>query len=69
MNTYEFNCLSLTWKMEALSGATFLMDYLTDDHYIKLYNLSSFYVEVYFDDSTHKISYIRAFKSTLYLHP
>ena len=55
--------------MKALAGGIFLMDHLTDAYYIKLYNLNSFYVEVYFEDSTHKISYARAFKSTMYLQP
>ncbi|PJJ83643.1 hypothetical protein CLV57_0631 [Mucilaginibacter auburnensis] len=69
MNVHEFNSLSLALKKEALSGGTFLMDHLTDDHYVKLYSLDSFYVEVYFDDSTHRITIIRAFKSTMYLQP
>jgi len=67
MDAHEFNKLSLMWKIENLSKGIFLMDYLTDDYYIKLYNLNSFYVEVFYDDSTHQISYIRAFKSTQYL--
>ncbi|MGY3215281.1 hypothetical protein [Mucilaginibacter sp. HD30] len=69
MNSHDFNSLDLPEKTEAMLKGTFLIDRLTEQHYIKLYNLNCFYVEVYFDDSTHLISDIHAFKSTAMLSP
>lgn len=69
MDSHHFNSLGLLEKTEAMLKGTFLIDRLTEQHYIKLYNLNCFYVEVYFDDSTHLITDIHAFKSTSMLAP
>lgn len=42
----EFNYLTDSEKIEAMSNAVFLGDRLTDTHYVMLYNYNNFYVEV-----------------------
>lgn len=60
----HFESLSEHEKTEAILKGTFLADRLTEHHYIKLYNVDNFYVEVLFDDKTHLITEFRA-----YAHP
>ncbi len=69
MNIQDFNTLALNERIEAILKGTFLMDRLTENHYVKLYNLDNFYVEVYFDDITHCIETVEAFRSTNMLLP
>lgn len=60
----HFEGLSHYEKTEAILKGAFLADRLTEQHYIKLYNVDNFYVEVLFDDRTHLITEFRA-----YAHP
>jgi len=69
MNPDHFNQLNNHEKSEAILNATFLADRLTDQHYIRLYNLDKFYVEVFFDDASHTICGFRAFEHTLFVLP
>jgi len=62
-----FNALHYTGKTEAVLTVTFLADRLNDQYYIKLYNVNSFYVEVFFDDQNHLITPFRAFDDTTFL--
>jgi hypothetical protein len=62
--TFEFfNSLSYRQQTELVLQGTFLADRLTDEHYVKLYNVHTFYVEVFFEDSTHLITNFRAFRN------
>ena len=69
MTSDDFNVLSYTAKTEAVLSAAFLADRLTADAYVKLYNLDSFYIEVFFDDHIHLITHFRAFEHTLFVLP
>ena len=69
MNSNDFTQLNEARKIEAVLDATFLADRLIDEHYVCLYNLDNFYVEVFFDDRTHLISKFRAFEHTLFVLP
>jgi hypothetical protein len=69
MSSAEFNHLGYRDKTEAVLTAVFLADRLTHDHYVRLYNLDNFYIEVFFDDQTHLIDQFRAFEHTLYVLP
>ncbi|MEB0262284.1 MULTISPECIES: hypothetical protein [unclassified Mucilaginibacter] len=69
MTSNDFNALKYYEKTEAVLNGTFLADRLNDHHYIKLYNLNSFYVEVFFDDRSHLITHFRAFDHTLFVLP
>ncbi|WP_183575476.1 hypothetical protein HDF18_16270 [Mucilaginibacter sp. X5P1] len=68
-NSDDFNKLNYTAKTEAVLQGTFLADRLDDHNYIKLYNVGSFYVEVFFDDRSHLITHFRAFESTIFVLP
>ena len=68
-NAKQFNRLNFREQMDAVLNGTFLAGRLTDDHYIKLYNVHHFYVEVFFDDRNHLITRINAFHHTHYLTP
>jgi hypothetical protein len=69
MNSADFNDLSYQEKTEAVLKGDFLADRLIDHHYIKLYNLESFYVEVFFNDCSHLITKFRAFEHTVFVLP
>ncbi|RYU91291.1 hypothetical protein EWM62_04960 [Mucilaginibacter terrigena] len=69
MTSDKFNALGYLEKTEAVLKGTFLADRLNDRHYIRLYNLDSFYVEVFFDDHSHIITHFRAFEHTLFVLP
>lgn len=68
-NSDDFNNLNYTEKTEAVLQGTFLADRLNDHFYIKLYNVGSFYVEVFFDDRSHLITHFRAFEHTRFVLP
>jgi len=65
----EFKSLNYTQKTEAVLKGTFLADRLTEQAYIKLYNLENFYIEVFFDDRSHLITHFRAFEHTMFVLP
>jgi hypothetical protein len=65
----HFNRLAYREQTEAVLTGTLLADRLHDRHYIKLYNLESFYVEVFFDRNSHLIAHFRAFDHTLFVLP
>ena len=69
MRSDDFNQLGYHEKTEAVLTGTFLADRMNDRYYIKLYNLESFYVEVFFDDRSHLITHFRAFDHTLFVLP
>jgi hypothetical protein len=69
MNSDKFTMLDEAQKTEAVLNATFLADRLTDQYYVRLYNLDNFYVEVFFDDRTHTVEKFRAFEHTLFVLP
>ncbi|MFD0766994.1 hypothetical protein ACFQZI_19200 [Mucilaginibacter lutimaris] len=69
MTSDKFNALGYHEKTEAVLNGTFLADRLNDHHYIRLYNLDNFYVEVFFDDRSHLITHFRAFEHTLFVLP
>lgn len=69
MNLEQFESLDLYEKMEAVLKAVFLADRLTENHYVRLYHLDNFYVEVYFDDGTHLIDNFRSFNQTMFVLP
>ena len=65
----QFDALPAQERTEVILQSTFLADRLTEQHYIKLYNVGNFYVEVLFDDSTHLITDFRAFEQTMLVLP
>ena len=65
MTIYKFNRLDAVNKVDALIHHSVLIDKRTDaGHRILLYQLDSFYVEVYYDIEYNKISKIKSFSST-----
>jgi len=69
MNPHQFDQLDDHKKTETVLTACFLADRLTKDHYVRLYNLNNFYIEVFFDDATHLIDGFRAFEHTSFVLP
>ena len=64
-----FNELEYNEKMEVTLKGTFLADRLTEHAYVKLYNVGTFYVEMFFDDASHFITHFRVFKNTKFVLP
>ena len=69
MNSDQFNELEYYDQMEAVLGGTYLADRMTAYHYVRLYNLDSMYVEMFFDKDTQLIRTFRAFELTLFVLP
>ena len=69
MKSDQFNRLNYTEKTEGVLKGVFLADRLSEHHYIKLYNLENFYIEVFFDNRSHLITHFRAFEHTLFVLP
>lgn len=69
MNAKEFNSLDSFRQIEIILKGRFLADRLNDTHYIKLYSVENFFVEVYFEDSTHLIDQLIAFHQIFYTLP
>lgn len=64
MNVQQFNHLYDHQKTEVVLKAVFLAERMTDEHYIRLYSLGSFYIEVFFNNETQFIEQLTAFKQT-----
>jgi hypothetical protein len=69
MRADQFNQLDYYDQMEAVLGGTYLADRLTERHYIRLYNLDCMYIEVFFDERTHLITWFHAFEYTFFVLP
>lgn len=69
LTLYNFNVLPENEKANAVWSGTFLADREEDHLKIQLYNLCSFYVEVYYDPDANKILRFRAFSSRDQLTP
>ncbi|MBL4675039.1 MAG: hypothetical protein JKY70_02360 [Mucilaginibacter sp.] len=69
MRSEEFNNLDYRYKTETVLQADFLADRFTETAYVRLYNLDSTYIEVFFDNRSHLIIHFRAFEHTLFLMP
>jgi hypothetical protein len=65
----EFNLLNYYEQTEFVLKGIFLAERLTDIFYIRLYALHDFYIEIYFDDSSHLITHFKAFEHTEYVLP
>jgi hypothetical protein len=70
MNIYNFNRLDAVNKVDALIHHSELIDKRTDEQFrILLYQVDSFYVEVYYDIAYNKIRKIKSFTSIRLLNP
>ncbi|UEG52606.1 hypothetical protein LLH06_16765 [Mucilaginibacter daejeonensis] len=58
---YDFIRMSEAEQYDAVWAGTFLGDRKEGDLWVQLYNVSSFYVEVYYDSGFNKIQRIRSF--------
>jgi hypothetical protein len=65
----DFNLLGYHEQTEAVLKGTFLADLLTEDAYVKLYDVNGVYVEVFFDDVTHLITHFTALENILLAMP
>ena len=59
MTIFEFNALSYEGKMKATKQAGYIATMEDDTHTIILYQLESFYIEVFFHRHHHFISVFR----------
>jgi len=69
MTNYQFNALSENKKALAVWDGTFIGNREDDEHNILLYQIDSFYVEVYHHKELNEISRFRAFTTTTLLDP
>jgi hypothetical protein len=67
MNSDSFTLLADQQKTEAVLKATFLAERFANEHYIRLYNIDNFYVEVFFEGPL--ITKFRAFEHTMFIQP
>ena len=69
MTLNEFTLLSSNEQSKALWAATMLGHRENGFFHILLYQLDSFYIEVYYDKPENVLSHFRPFSSTRYLEP
>ena len=70
MTLYEFNALSEDEKAAVLwSKGDFVIERKDNNFSILLYQVQSFYVEVFYSGKENKISKLRSFSSTEQLEP
>ena len=70
MTLYEFNALSEDEKAAVLwSKGDFVTERKENNFNILLYQVQSFYVEVFYSGNENKISRLRSFSSTEQLEP
>ena len=70
MTLYEFNALSEDGKAAVLwSKGDFVIERKENNFSILLYQVQSFYVEVFYSGNENKISRLRSFSSTEQLEP
>jgi hypothetical protein len=65
----EFNRLSSHDQEEIVRNGTFLADREENGLIVRLYGLSEFYLEVFYDANDNKVLKIKAFDNTNYLMP
>ena len=69
MTLYEFNDADEAEQLEAVWSGTHIAERLDDEHNILLYQVFSFYVEVYYHREYNIIRKFRSFSSTEQLQP
>jgi hypothetical protein len=70
MTLYHFKALSLDKQYRSLLlNSVCLASRDTEEHYIQLFQLDDFYVEVYFEKNCEKIIRSRSFQDTNELYP
>ena len=69
MTLYEFNGLDEMEQAEAVWDGVFVADREDEEHRILLYQVDSFYVEVYFHKVFQVIRKYKSFSSTEQLQP
>ena len=69
MTNYEFNALNDDEKANAIWDGTYIGGRQDDEHNILLYQIDSFYVEVYHHKQQNKITRFRSFTTTELLQP
>ena len=69
MTLYQFIALDEQEQAEAVWDAVFIADRQDEEHRILLYQIDSFYVEVYYHKEYNVIRRLRPFASTEQLHP
>lgn len=69
MTLYQFNALKEVEQAEAVWNGVFVADREDEEHRILLYQIDSFYVEVYYDMQHNALVRFRSFSSTEQLDP
>lgn len=70
MTLYRFNKLNMLNKVDTLINYSVLIDNRTEEGFrVLLYQISAFYVEVFYDIEHNKIRKIKSFNSTTKLKP
>lgn len=69
MTLYDFRLLEENEQWNAIWGGVHIGERTDDKHWILLYHLGDFYVEVFYDKQKTVIVKFNPFKSTERLHP
>jgi hypothetical protein len=66
---YDFQAMTISEKAAAVWEGTFIGDRPEADLFVQLYNLGTFYAEVFYNQQLNEIVKVRGFKSTRLLEP
>ena len=69
MTLYQFKTLDEREQREAVEDAVHIDERMDQDHWILLYHLGDFYVEVFYNKTTYVIVDYNAFETTERLQP
>ncbi|WP_354432485.1 MULTISPECIES: hypothetical protein [unclassified Mucilaginibacter] len=61
--------MAVSERMDAVGDGTYIGDRPDGKFFVQLYNLGSFYAEVFYDVENNEINSIRGFKSTKIIEP
>jgi hypothetical protein len=69
VSLFRFLDLDIKEQAEYVWQGTYLATRTEKDKRILLYNLGEYYAEVFYDDKTNEITYIKGFKANSHLVP
>jgi phage gp29-like protein len=66
---YDFHGMNTQEKADAIWQGQYISSRIDGESTVQLYNLGSFYAEVFYDAKSNEIKKIRAFKTTQLIEP
>jgi hypothetical protein len=69
VSLFHFLDLDINEQAEYVWQGTYLATRIEKERKVLLYNLGEYYAEVFYDDQTNSITYIKGFRATSHLAP